>query len=691
MELSEEELKQIAHRLKQRELTDEDIDKLLRLLNLASDREVISQLGKYNVYIDKGQDIHIGASTDNHWDKEAVQALMQNQQAIEALLKALQELQKPTSKEQRSDNEEKLLRWVRTSIDKRLKNVKLINLDKEWLPAEVEPPDDVEPNSGEQGTIGENQNIFNIFQLAYNKLLILGEPGAGKTTTMLELAQKLLNLADQQSDSPIPVLLKLSSWKKDRRTMFAWLVDQIDKESGLAISKENLKEILKAHKLLLILDGLDELEESSRKNCVEAINNLLKPGEFFQEGNCRWFPHYIVICSRLQEYKTLGFTLKLNRAIYLKDLSEAQIEQYLADRDKELRKELSQNIQDKNPEKSRDVQEPPLFLEFWNRLQPQDRNKLQNVLQRPLFLKTFYDAMKPIIDKLNNFNSLEYRQPHLSIFYYMQSCLRLEKKDLEKQKTICLLIWLAKQLQIHRKDEFFIYKMQPSWLPPGTRKWYVLLVPLSIFLILLIPRIGFIYYSQSNLAISDMFPDIIMRGAISVAASLPQQIKVFEKNIVNATFGNYLNYYLNLSLFGRRPENLANQGICNSAINAVCIVGIAIIVPAGLSIHLIQTPDLFFSQCFYYLLKYSLFIGLIVALCTRCLTTCIQHFILRVILRCKGHPPNYAEFLKNAVKLKLLRQVGGGYEFIDSALKECFAILHDIEIAPNTEETDCTS
>ena len=587
---------------------------------------------------------------------------------------------------ERSPAENDLRERVDKEIKQRLKNVKLINLDKEWLPSEVQPPKYVDPSSRNQGTIGENKSILEIFQEdAHKQLLILGEPGAGKTTTMLELAKALLKLAEENNKDRIPVLLELSSWKKDRRTMFAWLADQLNAKYGCEISKEENKKLFK-YNLLLMLDGLDELEESSRKNCVKAINNFLKPDEVLQEYKYPWVPSCIVICSRLQEYKTLDFDfkLKLNSAICLKDLSKAQIEQYLADRDSELRKELS----DKNSEKLRDGQEQPLFLEFLNNLQSQDRDKLLNVLQRPLFVKKVYDAMKPIIDKLNNFNSLEYRQPYLSIFYYMQSCLPQEKKDLgQKTQTIRLLIWLAKQLQIHSKNEFSIEKMQPSWLPPGTRNWYVLLVAISIFLILLIPRIGFIYYTQRNLDISDRVLDIIVSGFIAVVASSPKKIKVFEKNIVNTTLCNCLN----LSWFWRRQENISNQGIRNAAINTVCIVGISIIFPAVLSIHLIQTRDLFFSQFLYYLLKYSLFIGLIVALSVGCLTTCIQHFILRLILRCKGHPRNYAKFLNNAVQLKLLRQVDGHYEFIYTPLKECFAILHDIKIAPNTENTDCGS
>ena len=48
------------------------------------------------------------------------------------------------------------------------------------------------------------------------KLLILGNPGSGKTTTMLDLAKVLIDRATAQPDLPIPVLFNLSGWKDDR-------------------------------------------------------------------------------------------------------------------------------------------------------------------------------------------------------------------------------------------------------------------------------------------------------------------------------------------------------------------------------------------------------------------------------------------------------------------------------------------
>jgi hypothetical protein len=54
-----EHLKQILHQVENGQQTDEDIT-FLRQLLLAGDRQVALQLGKYNVNIGQGRDIHIG-------------------------------------------------------------------------------------------------------------------------------------------------------------------------------------------------------------------------------------------------------------------------------------------------------------------------------------------------------------------------------------------------------------------------------------------------------------------------------------------------------------------------------------------------------------------------------------------------------------------------------------------------------
>lgn len=61
----------------------------------------------------------------------------------------------------------------------------------------------------------------------------MGEPGVGKTTMLLKLAEELVNRAKSDSEHPIPVLFSLSSWKNDNQTIKDWLVDQLKDKYGV--------------------------------------------------------------------------------------------------------------------------------------------------------------------------------------------------------------------------------------------------------------------------------------------------------------------------------------------------------------------------------------------------------------------------------------------------------------------------
>ncbi|MCG5060790.1 MAG: hypothetical protein KA714_23135 [Limnoraphis sp. WC205] len=49
---------------------------LLRQILQDSDRNILEQLGKYNVSIREGKEIHIGDRTYNQWDETAIQAIV---------------------------------------------------------------------------------------------------------------------------------------------------------------------------------------------------------------------------------------------------------------------------------------------------------------------------------------------------------------------------------------------------------------------------------------------------------------------------------------------------------------------------------------------------------------------------------------------------------------------------------------
>ena len=74
METSED-ISSIINRIASGEFTDVDIVVLREMLDSA-DNQVASQLGKYNVNIGEGKDIHIGDRIYQQWDEEAMKALV---------------------------------------------------------------------------------------------------------------------------------------------------------------------------------------------------------------------------------------------------------------------------------------------------------------------------------------------------------------------------------------------------------------------------------------------------------------------------------------------------------------------------------------------------------------------------------------------------------------------------------------
>ncbi len=152
------------------------------------------------------------------------------------------------------------------------------------------------------------------------KLLILGEPGAGKTTELLDLAQDLIKRAIEDENLPIPVIFELSSWKEDL-PIKDWLIEQLPKLYP-GLPKAVAEDWIKNQQLVPLIDGLDELGLQKGDKCIDAINQFLQKS--FQPG--------LVVCCRREEYEQFQNKLsELKGAIYLQHLSDAQIQQYLKD------------------------------------------------------------------------------------------------------------------------------------------------------------------------------------------------------------------------------------------------------------------------------------------------------------------------------------------------------------------------
>ncbi len=104
-----------------------------------------------------------------------------------------------------------------------------------------------------------------------------------------------------------------------------WLV-VVDLHTKYQVSQQIGKAWIQEQKLLLLLDGLDEVDINQRTDCVTALNEFCR--EYGQTE--------IVVCSRIHDYEALSTRLTFQAVIYLQPLSLEQIQEYLKNAGSEL-------------------------------------------------------------------------------------------------------------------------------------------------------------------------------------------------------------------------------------------------------------------------------------------------------------------------------------------------------------------
>ena len=211
--------------------------------------------------------------------------------------------------------------WIQGVLEKSVHEAALLELGLELREEAVDNPWRmlIEGPDQTQQTLPRGRRIKDIFDEANRLLLILGEPGSGKTTTLLQLARDLIAEVDSAFTQPVPVILNLSTWTNKAQPLDEWLVAELN--SKYRLPKKDGQRWLKERRILPLLDGLDEVRAENRAACVEKINQLVT--DYGLQG--------IVVCSRIKDYTALNVRLAFYRAIYIQPLTPEQVDEYLSE------------------------------------------------------------------------------------------------------------------------------------------------------------------------------------------------------------------------------------------------------------------------------------------------------------------------------------------------------------------------
>lgn len=209
--------------------------------------------------------------------------------------------------------------WISGVLMRSLVGETLIELGKESRIELVEHPWErvLQVHGADERTVSSEHRILDLFEKHDRSLLILGEPGSGKTTTLLELARELIERCGPAVQMSVPVVFSLSERRIADQPVGDWLVGEL--QSKYRIPRQIGGRWIEEHRITVLLDGLDELPEEERVRTVGAINRFAE--EVGVPG--------IAVCSRTAEYVALRERLKLMAAVSLRPLSREQVETFL--------------------------------------------------------------------------------------------------------------------------------------------------------------------------------------------------------------------------------------------------------------------------------------------------------------------------------------------------------------------------
>jgi serine/threonine protein kinase len=262
-------------------------------------------------------------------------------------------------------------------------------------------------------------------------LLILGEPGFGKTQLLLHIAQRMMTRAESDTTFPMPVIFLLSSWS-NQFPIVEWFVEEL--EAKYKIPRPQAQTWLANDELLLLLDEFDQVPFEQQRTCLQAI------ADFLEDHPRVW----LVLCSRTAEYNTTNIKLKLDHAVCLQPLTLEKVAHYLNEAGPELH--ALGPLLATHPS-LQELAISPLMLHILSTISwGKSPAELQGLLSMESGYKGLFAAYVAELYKRGGTN-----QPY------------------SYEQITHWLAWLACRMADHAQSVLLIERMQPGWL---STRWH---------------------------------------------------------------------------------------------------------------------------------------------------------------------------------------------------------------------------
>lgn len=255
----------------------------------------------------------------------------------------------------------------------------------------------------------------------HDRLLIIGDPGAGKTTILLFAAINIL--MDKSREQKLPLIINLATWQTGR-DFKEWYAQSIAHTYSLSLVFA--EELLRRNVVVPFFDGFDEVAEDAREDCLQKMS------AYFGDLRSR----QLIVSSRKKEYAATKADAPVYVEIEVQPLSLYQI-----------KKALSENAQTQAADRA--------LLDAIER----DAH-LAKAVETPFYLNTasflFGKGQRTWGDFPFRAESAEGRQGELVEIFVGE-----QVPDLKDRKHLGFLAWKMEE------ENFLVFElvdMQPSWV-----------------------------------------------------------------------------------------------------------------------------------------------------------------------------------------------------------------------------------